>query len=292
MTSDQNSEARQTFFGCVYRNAQSSPAEIGRLYAHQVHDQKQLTTEVVRLMESAFTVAMAESQDLRMQLEALQAEKYALEDQVRGLQELMANPVPQKYDDTLLPFVALMRKELHANAGKGDRPGWLSMSADTCLLEIIYHFGKLQKAVKNSDGDRMNEYAADVANMCMMLLDICGALAFVEQPEICPTCDDRGPCPVCMPEPEPVDVLCRGAWELGTACGRCKRCDETDPAKGWIQTLVTNSVKPGHHVYWFGRLDRKDDMAPTRIEAINGHDAWRELRRDLSTGKAGKARDV
>jgi hypothetical protein len=90
MTSEHNSEARQTFFGCVYRNAQSSPAEIGRLYANQVHDQKQLTTEVVKLMESAFTVAMAESKDLRFRLDALEAEKYALEDQVRGLQELMA----------------------------------------------------------------------------------------------------------------------------------------------------------------------------------------------------------
>ncbi|WP_330208976.1 hypothetical protein [Pseudomonas sp. Z13] len=100
-------------------------------------------------------------------------------------------PVAQKYDDTLLPFVALMRKELHANAGKGDRPGWLGMSSDTCLLEIIYHFGKLQKAVKKGDADGMAEYAADVANMCMMILDICGALAFVEKPApvaVSPTC--------------------------------------------------------------------------------------------------------
>lgn len=86
----------------------------------------------------------------------------------------------QKYDDTLLPFVTLMRRELHANAGKGDRPAWLKMSADTALLEIIYHFGKLQKAVRDSNSDAMSEYAADVANLCMMLLDICGALAFVD----------------------------------------------------------------------------------------------------------------
>lgn len=85
-------------------------------------------------------------------------------------------PVAQKYDETLMPFVALMRKELHSNAGKGDRHGWLAMPAEICLLEIFYHLGKLQKAVKKSDGDGMMEYAADVANMCMMLLDICGAL--------------------------------------------------------------------------------------------------------------------
>lgn len=68
MTSDKISEARQTFLGCVYRNAQSSPCEIGRLFARKATDQKELTTEVVKLMESAFTVAMAESKDLRMQL--------------------------------------------------------------------------------------------------------------------------------------------------------------------------------------------------------------------------------
>lgn len=91
-------------------------------------------------------------------------------------------PVAQKYDETLLPFVALMRKELHANDGKGDRPGWLSMTTDTCLLEIIYHFGKLQASVKRGDEDGIREYAADVANMCMMLVDICGLFGLTEQP--------------------------------------------------------------------------------------------------------------
>lgn len=81
-----------------------------------------------------------------------------------------------KYAEVLNPFVAMMEKELHANAGKGDRPGWLSMDAKTCLLEIYYHLGKLQKAVKNGEGDSIKEYAADVANMSMMLVDICGGL--------------------------------------------------------------------------------------------------------------------
>lgn len=85
-------------------------------------------------------------------------------------------PVAKKYDDTLLPFLALMRKELHANAGKGDRPGWLAMSRDQGMLEIYYHASKLQKAVRDGNGAGTREYAADVANMCMMLLDICGGL--------------------------------------------------------------------------------------------------------------------
>ncbi len=82
-----------------------------------------------------------------------------------------------KYDEVLKPFVLMMEKELRANAGKGDRPGWLAMSADTCLLEIYYHISKLQKAVKDGNGDAICEYAADVANMSMMLVDICGGLA-------------------------------------------------------------------------------------------------------------------
>ncbi len=82
----------------------------------------------------------------------------------------------EKYDNVLIPFVAMMRKELHANAGKGDRPGWLSMDNKTALLEIFYHLGKLQKAVKNGDHAGIREYAADVANMSMMLVDINGLL--------------------------------------------------------------------------------------------------------------------
>lgn len=81
-----------------------------------------------------------------------------------------------KYSDVLAPFVCRMERELHANAGKGDRPGWLAMSADTALLEIYYHVAKLQKAVRDEGGDLIAEHAADVANMAMMLLDVCGAV--------------------------------------------------------------------------------------------------------------------
>lgn len=81
-----------------------------------------------------------------------------------------------KYADVLTPFVAMMEAELHANAGKGDRPGWLRMSADQALLEIYYHVAKLQKAVRNEEGSRIIENSADVANLCMMMVDICGGL--------------------------------------------------------------------------------------------------------------------
>lgn len=84
-----------------------------------------------------------------------------------------------KYSNVLRPFFAMMEAELHANAGKGDRPGWLAMSPEQCLLEIYYHTAKLQKAVKNNDMKGVREHTADVANMSMMLADTCGWLDVV-----------------------------------------------------------------------------------------------------------------
>jgi hypothetical protein len=94
-----------------------------------------------------------------------------------------------KYAEVLDPFIRSMVKELHANEHKGDRPGWLSMPADTCILEILYHLGKLQRAVKDSQGAEIVEYATDVANLCMMLVDICGGLALC--PSDLPTESDK-----------------------------------------------------------------------------------------------------
>ncbi len=85
-------------------------------------------------------------------------------------------PLLGKYGAVLAPFVQLMEAELHANSSKGDRPGWLTMSPSSGLLEIYYHVAKLQKAVKDRDMPRIQEHAADVANMAMMLLDVCGGL--------------------------------------------------------------------------------------------------------------------
>jgi ribA/ribD-fused uncharacterized protein len=82
-----------------------------------------------------------------------------------------------KYDFVLRPFLALMDFELHANAGKGDRPGWLGMDRSTVLLEVYYHLAKLQKAVRQDERAAIQEYAADVANMAMMVVDVCGCLA-------------------------------------------------------------------------------------------------------------------
>lgn len=96
-----------------------------------------------------------------------------------------------KYDEVLRPFVAMMEKELYANAGKGDRPGWLQMDGKTAILEVFYHMGKLHQAVHRGEAEAIKEYAADVANMCMMLVDVCGLLSVDEQPE--PVAAERPP---------------------------------------------------------------------------------------------------
>ncbi len=84
----------------------------------------------------------------------------------------MSEILTGKYGEVLSPFLEMMNTELHANAGKGDRPGWLSMTPETAMLEIYYHAAKLQKAVKNGDIEGIREHSADVANMSMMMADI------------------------------------------------------------------------------------------------------------------------
>lgn len=82
----------------------------------------------------------------------------------------------RKYDDTLLPFLALMRRELHANSHKGDREGWLTMDPLQATSEIYHHAEKLAEAVAARDYPQITEYTADVANCAMMLLDVCNGL--------------------------------------------------------------------------------------------------------------------
>lgn len=116
----------------------------------------------------------------------LETEKPGDDSEIKDLAPLYTSPpapvsVPEKYDEVLLPFLALMRSELHANAHKGDRPGWLQMDSKTAILEVFYHMGKLHQAVHRGEEAAIKEYAADVANMCMMLLDVCACIDKVKE---------------------------------------------------------------------------------------------------------------
>lgn len=85
-----------------------------------------------------------------------------------------------KYYNVLLPFMQLMRKELFANANRGDREGWLGMTANAALEEIEHHRRKLNNAVAYAWHDEVKEHAADVANCSLMLLDVMGLLPVQE----------------------------------------------------------------------------------------------------------------
>jgi hypothetical protein len=69
-------------------------------------------------------------------------------------------------------FVESMYRELEANAHKGDQAGWLTMTLRQAWQEISWHAAKLAVAIKSNDETLAREYAADVANGCMMLVDI------------------------------------------------------------------------------------------------------------------------
>lgn len=85
-------------------------------------------------------------------------------------------------------FSELMKKELDANMErKKGRESWLAIAPMDHVLQVYYHTGKLQIAVKalevmtkSGDASRSRlqaqeaeviEYAADVANHAMMVLD-------------------------------------------------------------------------------------------------------------------------
>ncbi len=85
----------------------------------------------------------------------------------------MENPL---YKEITNLFQEEMIKQLAVNKRKGDRPGWLACDPMQLVLEIYYHTGKLQQAVKENDLELIREYTADVANMSMMVLDRSGGL--------------------------------------------------------------------------------------------------------------------
>lgn len=97
----------------------------------------------------------------------------------RAASWLFAHP---EETEAIRQFVGLMVTELAANDGKGNRPGWLTMDRKTALGEVHWHAAKLAVAAKDlEDGPHPDprytcEFAADVANCALMVLDCMGVL--------------------------------------------------------------------------------------------------------------------
>lgn len=122
-----------------------------------------------------------------------------------------------KYDDTLLPFMELMRRELSANSHKGDREGWLGMTAAMAFNEITHHHDKLGEALSALDYPQISEYAADVANCCMMLLDVVGLLSASAEPSVRLVRQHKHTCANVQPGSTIADVCDCGAVVDGVA---------------------------------------------------------------------------
>lgn len=82
-------------------------------------------------------------------------------------------------------FFSMMIEELAANDEKGNRPGWLTMTPAEAIAEMLYHAGKLSLAVREVGSGKapdprtagftigdVHEFAADVANCALMVLDV------------------------------------------------------------------------------------------------------------------------
>ena len=68
-------------------------------------------------------------------------------------------------------FAQIMQRELDANAHKGESGTWALCAPEILWNDLMYHAAKMIYAMKHGESERVEEFAADVANMAMMTLD-------------------------------------------------------------------------------------------------------------------------
>lgn len=116
--------------------------------------------------------------------DALQAWQEEISKLRRRQRPAMHNP---DHEVPFAAFIEAMADELRANATKGDRSSWLTMSSRDAIAEVLYHAAKLAYAARQhlqgeGEMDRVREFAADVANCALMTADIHGALDKLTEP--------------------------------------------------------------------------------------------------------------
>ena len=71
--------------------------------------------------------------------------------------------------DIFNQFSDRMMEELYVNKHKGD---WVTFKDRNLIVdEINHHFDKLQKALLEANVELIQEYSADVANICMFMFN-------------------------------------------------------------------------------------------------------------------------
>jgi len=81
-----------------------------------------------------------------------------------------ATPRPELSAE-ILAFAQEMQRELDANSRKGEPGSWKYVDPDILWNDLMYHAAKMIYAMKHGEGERVDEFAADVANMAMMTRD-------------------------------------------------------------------------------------------------------------------------
>lgn len=71
------------------------------------------------------------------------------------------------------------------------------------------------------------------------------------------------------------DAVCKGAWELGTACGRCTRCRDTCD----VASLVIREMR--------AKIDALDVCPPSDIEGAACNLAWHFRQHDANVQAVG-----
>lgn len=78
---------------------------------------------------------------------------------------------PLNYIPMLTRYHQEQLREMEANEYKG---GWHDMTPEQLMYQIHDHVSKLHCVVEDRADDLVREYAADVGNLCAMLLDVTG----------------------------------------------------------------------------------------------------------------------
>ena len=82
------------------------------------------------------------------------------------------------YGAVLLPFVSRMARELIDNSYKGSPEYWRELPMESILCELNEHTAKLSSSIRTPrpDMEKLKEYAADVANLALILTEIAKAV--------------------------------------------------------------------------------------------------------------------
>lgn len=171
----------------------------------------------------------------------------------RAIAALEAQPLEPSTDAVALTAVATLRD----NGDGGLEPDWLLEGGTAELFEgMVLLVADQDQTLCEEDGH------VELYRRPVQPLPFPGYPAVPEDRQLSAKCDGNHAAPACA-DPQ---------------------CWNSDLVSAYIMTTTSHNKETGGTVYWFGRLDRADEMRPLKIEAAGPREAWDELSRQLSAG--------